>query len=116
MNLWDLLEDHGQARRDDPHTSHAAAHAVHPGSARYRLLVAHYDHPDGLTDEEAADLANLSMRSEYATRCSELSRSGFLEDTVATRRGESGLARIVRRITAAGRVRVELDPERGPSF
>ncbi len=100
LSLW---EAPGQSRAGDPSTSQTAALSVRPGSARYALLRAHLDHPHGLTDEEAAEFAGLSLRSEYATRCSELSRSGLLEDTGETRPGDSGLARIVRRITTNGR-------------
>ena len=95
--------DHGQARRTDPPTSHAAARQVRTGSAKAALLLAHANHPDGLTDEEAARIAGLSLASEYATRCSELMRAGYLADTTATRIGEAGMHRLVRRITAEGR-------------
>lgn len=98
-----LLGDHGQSRRDDPETSHEAALRVRPGSARYVLLEAHLAHPAGLTDEEAAEIAGLALVSEYATRCSELVRAGYLVDTAITRTGASGMSRMVRRITIAGR-------------
>jgi len=94
--------DHGQARWRDPRTSKDAASMVRPGSARAKLLAAHSWNPKGLTDEEAADVAGLSPRSEYATRCSELLRAGLLEDTHTTRTGSSGMARMVRRITTEG--------------
>jgi hypothetical protein len=102
VSLWDL-EERGQARSSDPPTSHAAAFHVRPGSARFALLSAHLDYPAGLTDEEAAVLGGLSLRSEYATRCSELERAGFLEPSTITRTGDSGLPRMVRRITDLGR-------------
>lgn len=92
----------GQARRSDPATSHTAASLVRPGSARARLLEAHYGHPAGMTDEEAAQAAGLSMSSEYATRCSELMRAGYLRDTNEARTGSSGMARVVREITPYG--------------
>lgn len=97
---WD---DTGQARWTDPDTAKQAAISVRPGSARYSLLVAHFRYPAGLTDEQACDLAGLRRVSEYATRCSELTRAGFLEETELTRSGDSGLLRMVRRITPAGR-------------
>lgn len=73
-------------------------------SARVLLMRAHAQAPTfGLTDEQAAEAAGLSLLSEYATRCSELLRMGFLEDTLQTRRSpESGLHRRVLRITATG--------------
>jgi hypothetical protein len=95
--------DHGQARHTDPATSHEAARLVRPGSARARLLFAHHYNPDGMTDEEAAESASLSLTSEYATRCSELMRAGLLVDTPLSRTGRSGMARVVRRITPLGR-------------
>jgi hypothetical protein len=94
--------EHGSARDRDPITSKAAAARVRPGSARHRLLVAHRDNPTGLTDEEAADIAGLSLASEYATRCSELRNYGLIEDTARTRPGDAGTHRMVRRITARG--------------
>lgn len=95
--------NHGQARRTDPPTSQEAAERIRPKSARWQLLAAHLADPDGLTDEEAADSAGLSLRSEYATRCSELMRAGYLRDTEATRTGASGMKRQVRVITEQGR-------------
>jgi hypothetical protein len=116
LGLW---EDQPKARAADPATSHDAAESarlnVRTGSARARLLLAHYDQwkndapfahaldPHGLTDEEAAAYAGLSLTSEYATRCSELVNAGYLETTNRTRNGSSGQARVVRVITDAGR-------------
>lgn len=95
--------DHGQVRRSDPATSREAARLIRPGSARHALLAAHNGHRDGLTDEEAALIARLSLTSEYATRCSELMRAGLLVDTPMARVGSSGMSRLVRRITLFGR-------------
>jgi len=95
-------DDRGQARHTDPATSKAAAMTVRTGSAKMALLLAHFRHPDGLTDEEAARVAGLSLTSEYATRCSELMRAGLIESTKVTRIGQAGMAREVRRITQAG--------------
>lgn len=97
-----VLSMAGQARHSDPETAKEAALRVRPGSARYRLLEAHSEHPDGLTDEEAAAVAGLSLTSEYATRCSELVRAGLLKDTSRVRTGSSGMARLVRQITPEG--------------
>jgi hypothetical protein len=98
-----LDSDHGQARATDPPTSHAAAARVKTGTAKALLLTAHLNHPLGMTDEEAASWAGLAMTSEYATRCSELVRQGLLADTGEERAGASGMARMVRLITALGR-------------
>ncbi len=75
-----LFDIQPKARASDPATSHNAADAILPrsGTAKARLLEAHYVHPEGLTDREAAEWAGLNLRSEYATRCSELVRSGVL--------------------------------------
>ena len=107
-----ILEGPGQARRSDPKTSIEAAKLItaHAGTARVRLLVAHYDHPNGLTDEEACEYAGLSLASEYATRCSELMRCDLLRDTGDVRNSASGANRMVRRITGYGKDIVE---ERG---
>lgn len=105
--------DHGQVRRSDPATSHEAARLVRPGSARHALLMAHNEHRDGLTDEEAALIAHLSLTSEYATRCSELARVGLLVDTPMARAGSSGMARLVRRITLFGIATLEPDVPEG---
>ena len=100
-----LFDASHKARVTDPVTSHLAAKVVVPkaGGQRGKLLVAHLHHPDGLTDREAASSAGVSLTSEYATRCSELVRYGWLRDTTDTRPDpDSGQARMVRRITEAG--------------
>lgn len=97
------MDDHGQARGSDPWTAKEAARMVRPGSQRRALLEAHRENPRGMTDEEAAAAAGISPGSEYATRCSELVRAGLLEDTGKSREGSSGMARMVRKITPAGR-------------
>lgn len=111
-NLFDMpvddgvFEGPGQARRTDPETSHAAAQLVkaRATSARVLLLAAFYSErfTDGLTDEEAAEIAGVSLRSEYATRCSELRRGGMIAVTGTTRTGASGASREVSKITALG--------------
>lgn len=102
---WVLMPpvvESGQARHSDPDTSKEAAARVRTGTTKMALLLAHRANPEGLTDEEAASEARLSMVSEYATRCSELMRAGYLEDTTRTRVGSSGMSRLVRVITPAG--------------
>lgn len=94
-----------KARTTDPDTSHRAARQVRrkAGTAKMQLLAAHASRPDGLTDREAAELAGLDLRSEYATRCSELRRAGLLRDTDERRPDpDTGTDRMVRRITAEG--------------
>lgn len=77
-----------------------------PGTQQARLLAA-FAQPaaaDGLTDEEAADLADgVPYRSEFAKRCSELREAGLIVPTGATRKGVAGHERIVSQITDAGR-------------
>lgn len=112
-NLFDMVADEiteamegpGQARGSDPETSHTAAQLIRAraSSARVVLLDAFSRYQEGLTDEEAAARAGVSLFSEYATRCSELTRAGVLEvvDGV-TRPGRAGTDRMVRRITLLG--------------
>lgn len=99
------------SRRTDPSTSHeAAASVVVTGENQRGLLLKAFqgrygDDPDdpGLTDEEAMNRAvGVTAWSEYAKRCSELRDAGLIEATGETRKGESGRARIVSRITDAG--------------
>lgn len=107
------------ARRSDPSTSHTATEQikVRAGTQRAWLLRAFdrdgFHKRDGLTDEEAMDYASIqwagsvSEHSEYSKRCSELREAGLIEPTGETRKGASGMDRIVSRITAAGRAVVE---------
>ncbi len=97
------------ARNTDPGTSHAATRAIalRAGTQRARLLEAFALEAAafGLTDEEAADLADgVPYRSEFAKRCSELREAGWIEPTGQTRKGVAGHDRIVSRITDAGRI------------
>jgi hypothetical protein len=108
----DELPNRGQARGSDPRTSKDAAALVRPGSQRRLLLEAHVRQPGGLTDEEAAISAGISLASEYATRCSELMRAGLLRDTGRTRSGSSGMHRIVRILTDAGHAALGSAPPR----
>lgn len=102
------LFDGPKARRTDPHTSHNAAILIKAkaGTARVRLLQAFSDASDmefGITDEEAALLADVSLMSEYATRCSELRAMGAIEFTGNVRLSMSGLDRGTSRLTDLGR-------------
>lgn len=96
-----------KARADDPPTAKEAARTVlktKAGSQRQRLWeVFRYWAPDtGLTDEQAAKIANIPLTSEYATRCSELRNAGLIEPTGESRAGSSGMQREVSRITDLG--------------
>ena len=70
-------------------------------TAWVQLMGAHIAHPEGL-NEEAASRCEVSMLSEYATRCSELKRNGLLVDTSITRQGRNGIPRVVRKVTVIG--------------
>jgi hypothetical protein len=94
----------GRARRTDPATSQAAGKdaAYRAGSQKALLLTAFTSHPDGLTDEEAAIIAGVSLTSEYAKRCSELRDAMLIVPRINPATGEpltrvarSGLQRIV---------------------
>lgn len=94
----------GRHRRDDWDTSVAGAVAVayRAGSQKALLLEAfRVAGPDGLTDEEAAEAAGVSMRSCFWKRCGELRQDGRigvlrrLDGSVVTRMGGSGVSRIV---------------------
>lgn len=97
---------HARARRDDRATSKAGAAAVAPraGSQRARLLAAYASVPEGvgLTDEQAADLADLSG-SCYWKRCGELRDGGHITWTGTVAPGSAGVPRIRCVITPAGR-------------
>jgi hypothetical protein len=101
------------ARNTDPETSHKATRAilVRAGSQRTRLLAGFAAFgEDGATDEEAMEAAEgVSPLSEYAKRASELREGGYVEvclyagtSSQVTRKGGSGLDRIVSRITEKG--------------
>ena len=106
-----------KARTSDPETSHAAADAIviKAKTQKGQLLLAHYSFRmaagwgsfAGLTDEEAARRAAISLQSEYATRCSEHRNIGLIEETTETRAGEAGVERLVSRLTELGRAYVE---------
>lgn len=109
------------ARATDPATSRNAAPKLpRRGTQAGRLLVeiarprtTGSRYLAGLTSEEAAALApEVSLRSEYAKRCSDLATLGLIVDTGATRPGASGHQRIVYRATDAGKAlaaRLELE-------
>lgn len=99
-----VLAGPGLARSTDPQTSRDAALLINAKAttARVQLLKVHVENPRGLTDEEAATLAGLSLLSEYSTRCSELKRMGVLLDSGTTREGQTGVHRLVRMVSDYG--------------
>lgn len=101
------------ARRTDPGTSHAAAPPpVKARTQRAKLLESFglLSAAEGITDEEAMEKAvGVSPSSEYAKRCSELREAGLIElclyagtASPVTRKGNTGVERIVCRITEEG--------------
>lgn len=69
-----------------------------------RLLRAYKDAgKSGLTPEEAAIEANVSLRSCYWKRVSEMLKAGYLLRTKTTRTSDAGGEQRVLRITPAGR-------------
>lgn len=100
-------ERQGRARKTDPATSKAGASdvAYRSGTQKAKLLQAYAQAGDrGLTDEEAAELAGLNMRSCFWKRCGELRQDGYISETGQTRNGDAGVARLVSAITETGRV------------
>jgi hypothetical protein len=108
----------GRARGSDPQTSHNAGRSVarRAGSQQHRLLAVYADaardltrgyvgSAGGLTDSEARAWARLPARSCYWKRCSELRQDGLVEvlDGITRPDVETGEARVVCRITDAGR-------------
>ena len=103
---WDLpAMNEPKAKISDPATSKQAAESIKltSKSQALRLLMAHYRNPQGLTDEEAAVIAGVNLRSSFRTRCSTLRNAGLLDDTLFTRISELGKANMVRVITEKGK-------------
>lgn len=70
----------GTFRTPDHHTSIGAAlkDLGRRGGQRERIALAHFAHPAGLTDEEAANFAKLAPQSSPWKRCTELREWGYL--------------------------------------
>jgi len=83
------------SRRNDPHTSHAAAAAVAPSLGRIQaiMLEAFRNAPNGLTPDEAEIAAGLHIGSRR--RVSELHNAGLIEPNGDTRLGRAGKAQRV---------------------
>lgn len=65
------------ARTTDPTTSHTAAATINETHTQ-RLLAAYWDHPEGLTADQAAAIADL-LHVGYWKRVSDLARDGIIE-------------------------------------
>ena len=94
----------GRSRRDDYATSRAGAESIkfRAGSQKAKLLAAFASCP-GMTDEQAAIAAGLSLRSCFWKRCGELRDAGLLAFTGEQRIGSAGTSCGVSEITASGR-------------
>lgn len=91
------------ARASDPETSQEAGEA-HPWMRRVdrmAVLVAHFNHPNGLTDFELADIVKRQQTSAGKRR-GELRDIGMIEQTDERRAAPSGSSAIVWRITEIG--------------
>lgn len=91
------------ARNTDPDTSHKAANRHPQKRARDRVwvLLAHQEHPTGLTDFELAALVGRQQTSAGKRR-GELRDEGLIEETWMRRPAPSGSPAIVWKITAKG--------------
>lgn len=91
---------------DGPDTSKAAAKKVRTGSQKHRLLVAYAAHPDGLTDEEAAEITGMLGQHGVCwwARSCDLRDEGRIADTGQTRPSpRTNEERMVCSITDLGR-------------
>ncbi len=90
MENWHLNH-----RNPDRPASVAAAHSLGDKSTIYAALLDAYRAAgtDGLTDEEAATMADLP--SGAWKRCSDLRRDGLITQTVFTRKASSGRRQMV---------------------
>jgi len=96
-------EDLPLFRATDPDTSKAGAESIQKAlGSRLRALLAVYwsKYPGGLTDEQAADLAQLFTGGWK--RCADLRRLGLISDTGERRPLSSGRMGMVCKITRAG--------------
>ena len=84
------LELFAVARDADPITSHAGHDYIQPkrGTLAATLLQVYRAYPAGLTDREAAELANLDGAWK---RCSDLRRAGLIAPTGETRGTPAGM-------------------------
>lgn len=101
----------GRHRTGDRAGSIAGARDVgyRSGTQKARLLDAFVSAwPEGLTDEEAAMRAGVSLTSEYSKRCGELRQDGMIAEAyvapgvVLHREGLAGVPRMVSAATQTG--------------
>lgn len=85
-----------------------------PMSQTHALLRAYARYPEGLIDEQAAAVADL-LKTGYWKRCADLRRKGFIELLYMPGRGQpltresmAGKHAQISRITAVGRLELEL--------
>ena len=96
--VCELDERKGRSRRNDHKTSKAGAQdvAYRAGSQKDKLLNAYRTaYPAGLTDEEAAIAAGLSLRSCFWKRCSELRQDRLIVRTGESREGSANVEMMV---------------------
>jgi hypothetical protein len=99
----------GTHRTPDHETSERAGLSDLGRRTSQRTAIARqfWRHPDGLTDEEAANAAIVAWRSAPWKRCTELRDGGWLEWTGELRPTSTGSPAKVWRMTAAGRVEAD---------
>jgi hypothetical protein len=101
LSIYDAA---AHARRTDPATSHAAAHALADKATMMRALLNVFaGHTGGLTSEEACHLAGYGPADGAWKRVSDLKTAGHIIPTGDTRAGGSGRQQAVLAITEEGR-------------
>ena len=102
MRQLDLLTEFGTdpkllVRREDPETSHQAAHAVKSGELEQLVFETIKRFNDGCTQDDVLALHPTKPYSSITARFRALLDKGFIEDTGQRRPGRSGkLQRIVK--------------------
>lgn len=91
------------SRTTDPETSRMAADQLKPGRMLTRLYAVYAEHPEGLTAEEAAELAGYTAEDGAWKRVSDLSRQGLVYPTGEMRPGRSGRLQRVLSVDEEGR-------------
>lgn len=87
-----LLDEGGRTHRFPMDTEQAAAESMKPTAAtlRKRVLVLLREHPEGLTDDEGAELLGVRDRLTFGRRRQELCKAGLAHDTTKRRLSPSG--------------------------
>lgn len=98
-----LLDWSPAARNSDPDTSHRAAQraAIFRNNDQWRVLIAHAEHPYGITDFELESLTDIRQTSGGKRR-GELRDLGYIADSGKRRPAPSGSPAIVWKITSEG--------------